>query len=655
MTDSSLDPSAIRSPSPNKPERRLATPQSRTKAFASHRRTYLTPQKLPIQRKSRPLSRTPSEEHSFAPDLDHRVSAASRNMQQDQVQAIEDYSVSRESSQYARDLRRVDYAMGNHQAFSKAGNRGPVSAEKARNRHLRMRNDGYSSGSRTSPDLSLNVPAAWGKMSRPDPEPKLPKGKPFVKAAQEKELDGWLAAAADTPLPSDRKARFPFSNATGMHGSAPASPEKPPEWTIHEDFTVPSIQVSTSPPVPVRNVTLDRLRNRLHHRAAAVRQDPSPIRELPGAHCEESPGVQKSPDISADGQRLDDSGAHVTPKLINGNVQPKQLSAMKTPVVTGAWTDVVTPSLLNVDASVNEKKTPFVMGGWIDTPAPRQHENPSMPMTVSKEELSDAGVTETNAIHENAAATVPRSALSSVLQRLKDPEKQATDDLTLQLGEATMQSLEELVLRDDDPASTDLKDEDSQSLVQPGPSPELHSYAQILARLTNLGPSLRDSRKQLTSLERALGDSNDKPTLPSNDGSSVSFSPFLFIISTADNDLLASTLLIRVPLPRICTWPSKAAFPRPTWFGVMCAIFWILILAEIWARRSFCHPLYAPMMHGFGVDIHAPEPPFVLAQLLWRSVRPSSTSWTAMILRLFRKCVRFTLAPAAALFSLAKS
>lgn len=37
----------------------------------------------------------------------------------------------------------------------------------------------------------------------------------------------------------------------------------------------------------------------------------------------------------------------------------------------------------------------------------------------------------------------------------------------------------------------------------------------------------------------------------------------------------------------------------------------------------YCHPLYATHMDDFGVDIHAPQPPFVLAKVLARLVRES--------------------------------
>ena len=32
----------------------------------------------------------------------------------------------------------------------------------------------------------------------------------------------------------------------------------------------------------------------------------------------------------------------------------------------------------------------------------------------------------------------------------------------------------------------------------------------------------------------------------------------------------------------------------------------------------YCHPLYATSMVGYGVDIHAPRPPFVLLKVLYR-------------------------------------
>ena len=36
-------------------------------------------------------------------------------------------------------------------------------------------------------------------------------------------------------------------------------------------------------------------------------------------------------------------------------------------------------------------------------------------------------------------------------------------------------------------------------------------------------------------------------------------------------------------------------------------------------RNTYCHPKYAYSMVGYGVDIHAPRPPFVLFQVLYRN------------------------------------
>lgn len=38
----------------------------------------------------------------------------------------------------------------------------------------------------------------------------------------------------------------------------------------------------------------------------------------------------------------------------------------------------------------------------------------------------------------------------------------------------------------------------------------------------------------------------------------------------------------------------------------------------MWARERFCHPLYASSMIGYGVDINAPRPPWVLAKVIYR-------------------------------------
>ena len=52
-----------------------------------------------------------------------------------------------------------------------------------------------------------------------------------------------------------------------------------------------------------------------------------------------------------------------------------------------------------------------------------------------------------------------------------------------------------------------------------------------------------------------------------------------------------------------------------TGLGVICITWGCL---TIWAMKTFCHPKYARSMKGYGVNIHDPDPPFVLPKMLYR-------------------------------------
>ena len=41
-------------------------------------------------------------------------------------------------------------------------------------------------------------------------------------------------------------------------------------------------------------------------------------------------------------------------------------------------------------------------------------------------------------------------------------------------------------------------------------------------------------------------------------------------------------------------------------------------------RDVYCHPMYASHMEGYGVDINAPEPPFVLFKVIYRACSAST-------------------------------
>ncbi|KAL8716302.1 MAG: hypothetical protein Q9220_000207 [cf. Caloplaca sp. 1 TL-2023] len=255
------------------------------------------------------------------------------------------------------------------------------------------------------------------------------------------------------------------------------------------------------------------------------------------------------------------------------------------------------------------------------------------------------------------------------------------EDPTLLLGDSTIHSLEELITADTDVSGlldlsagypekasssrfsdrrTPLEsisqhqhhnDAPSISSLQPSrPSlTDLQSYSHQLSRLSALVPSLRETKKGLASLERTISAPTVSKGLthqqqqpqPSSRSLSSEAKPcteageFHDFIWPCERCGCPATLSrnppqksydydfdlarISIPIPRLWRWRHEDGWrPRVTWSGVVVLTLLLLYMGEMWARDRYCHKRFAVTMIGYGVDIHAPRPPFVLAKVAWR-------------------------------------
>ncbi|KAG8526003.1 uncharacterized protein KY384_000765 [Bacidia gigantensis] len=353
----------------------------------------------------------------------------------------------------------------------------------------------------------------------------------------------------------------------------------------------------------------------------------------------------------------------------------------KTPVVTGAWIDQSQIEHRDISPPRTVMKTPFVTGGWIETPYQSLKRDTSTGQPPIAEEDEDMDTTSTIAdlvkkLSPNAhlsnrkpkhweplkytGSALPKSALQSVLNEAKGGDllpfthtPYSEDEPTLQLGEDTIQSLEQLVANDTD-VSTMLTTPSSQVTSPPSsdPSPKSdterkapgesdpQSYTAVLSRLTTLGPSIRDSKRQLASLERAMSHSNSKQpnrNRPQDNDDNCNeageLHDFIFPCKKCgcggrtepfshdgffDLRDAITTLHIRIPIPQLLYRRRDDERRRLTWFGLISLLAWILFIGEFIARGMYCQPRYATSMKGFGVDIHAPRPPFVLFKVIYQ-------------------------------------
>ena len=359
-------------------------------------------------------------------------------------------------------------------------------------------------------------------------------------------------------------------------------------------------------------------------------------------------------------------------------IKSKSTARLQTPQVTGAWVDhsILEDTRRSSMPNVN-LKTPFVTGAWIDTPLPTGGRGPPMPTPNfeddkdfilegnEKRKLATSDLikklspkSEKEPI-KNSSRPLPKSALESVLNAAKaslEPDKQkqrnnsvpdsdSEEDPTLHLGESTIQSLEDILANDTEmssPPSPPPTDKAEEENLSPRAT-VLEPYTRQLSRLSSLLPSIRDARKNIAQLERAVAQSGQALVTPKRpEGECTEAGEFHDFIwpcercgcsaralsdSNSSNGFPKSLVTLNfkedmttleIPIPRLWRWRKGDWRPRFTWLGLVLFVGWSWWLAEGWMCDIYCHPRYAYSYKGYGVDINSPEPPFVLEKMLWR-------------------------------------
>lgn len=311
--------------------------------------------------------------------------------------------------------------------------------------------------------------------------------------------------------------------------------------------------------------------------------------------------------------------------------------------------DTPRPSKSNADL-----KTPLVTGAWIDTPLPTGSRGLPMPTPVNIEDDNDftmnsgdqsQKIATTDLIRKlnpNILATrpkmnsqrplrdtgplLPKSALESILTAAKsNPESTSqrnrgsnsnsdSEVPTLELGDSTIQSLEEILHNDsefptllsesppspspqEDDVTEEQKPEDSllaSDLFESEPMTpsqksrlsELQSYARQISRLGNVGPSIRDAKRRLANMEKAISKSvSDLPSksleIQSGCDEAGEFHDFIWPCERCGcpgrRDLDSSYSIpnfmttIPIPVPKLWRW-RKDDRPRLTWLGLVTLV-----------------------------------------------------------------------------------
>jgi hypothetical protein len=353
--------------------------------------------------------------------------------------------------------------------------------------------------------------------------------------------------------------------------------------------------------------------------------------------------------------------------------QPKKPAVAATPKVIGAWTDTVLPpdSVNTVKSSKPQPKytqIPHVnAGGWIDTPLVPGARPPTIEESIDEEtgELTtDAqALDQSGAAVSNTQPAIGRSALTNIIaaQRAKDPS--ATPNDTLNLGETTIASLEDLV---------DLNEEDMTTLIRMGAEHEAlrlsfgdlsalslnnnneasagaanrDTDAEIVVldrlskKLHTLQANIRHARKAASRFEREMSEGggsvheDDEPAAPLSVIGQVDDAP-----STVPTTIINPTGVLpialtplRIPFPLLFRPSTSSSPPHTTTstakgtksrtaqltntrrrfasrFSRPTPLMWVLLLLFTWRfvdtaiSEFYGHPLYAESFSWPGVDL----------------------------------------------------
>lgn len=301
-------------------------------------------------------------------------------------------------------------------------------------------------------------------------------------------------------------------------------------------------------------------------------------------------------------------------------------------------------------------KTPLVTGAWIDTPLPTGGSKLPLPTPADLEDEKDITIDHDKATRKvattelirklnpnilttrpkpqqpqepsepSAAVVLPKSALESILTAAKSPSKrrrqssttidsssEEEEEPTLHLSESTIQSLEE-ILHETPQSASFPSPAASPTLTSSQPSSIIDNqfYARQLSHLRTIGPSIRDAKRRLATLERTLStsrpfSSTSNPSAPTSKSAVAGagqgeeeeescieageFHDFIWpcercgCTANTRRDLMHTQLsstenitMIAIPIPRLWRWRNGDRRPQLTWLGVAAvvwAVWWV--------------------------------------------------------------------------------
>ncbi len=368
----------------------------------------------------------------------------------------------------------------------------------------------------------------------------------------------------------------------------------------------------------------------------------------------DSPAMDQTPQMTEESKPLGNERlpekAEIDKQIQQTPRQSKPLRELKTPLVTGAWIDTPLPVSGHGPPSpaptdLEEEYPPLDSDDYtpkVTTTHLIRKLNPHIlsprPKAQPQRALKDTGPVLPKSALESiitAAKSKSRSTSSDKSKSAMKLNRDSDEDPTLQLSESTIQSLEKMlenddsekptptvqslpspssILRDDDqsvaalpspppsPLPVSLEDGSSESrpttTAQPSRLSELQSYARQMTRLGNVGPSIRDAKRRLSNIEKAISSSvatsplKSKSSTPQNECEEAGeFHDFIWPCErcgcTARRDLGVAAqsiaqggdmTTISIPVPKLWKWRPDDWRPRLTWLGMVAlvgALWWM--------------------------------------------------------------------------------
>lgn len=300
-----------------------------------------------------------------------------------------------------------------------------------------------------------------------------------------------------------------------------------------------------------------------------------------------------------------------------------------------------------------DDKTPVVTGAWVDTPGPQKDTWP--PLSSSNTAPTITSSSKEVVLHNKGGGDVtsqdtsrrpygnPNRAMSVLEEIVRDARK----DPTGTFGDATIQSLEDIVHPNTDPTDTTMsfnaggvdKDDgvDDLDFGRPLTQAEKDRRQEDLA-IEAMNKHLRAARTSIKDADRGLQRVENKWESTSHMEASQT--------TTTTTSRPKQVVTLDRDWKTVCdhcggsyhslwwglwtelrscfyNYDQNARFGvRITWPGllVLACLLWSIL--ENVLCYHYCHPLYAEYMIGYGVNPDAPRYPFVIPTLLFRPLRP---------------------------------